>query len=589
MKFNNQLKRSLSFLNKLNYFFSLRQKRGILFLLILLFIGMLLEVASLSMVIPLISSILDPDFKKELLKIPIDSSYILRWTDQELILIFLGILVIIFLIKTLFLIYLNYTQNRFIGEITTDISTRLFEKYLGADYTFHLKRNSGELIRNLIQEIPYFMMFFQSLIIIVIEIILLLAVVLTLVFIEPLGAIFMGIFLSFISYVFYQITKNKLVIWGKKRQDLDGSIAQNILETLSGIKEIKLLGKEMFFLNKYNIKTSEKSRINALFNTINLVPRFYLEFMSIFSLASFISIMLFQGRSITSLITVLGVFVLAIFRMLPSVNKIISSLQIVKFRKNALDVVLQEFMQINFEGFKNQTKKKSLTIKNSVELKALNFQYDNTTKILKNTSIKINKGEIIGIVGESGAGKSTLIDILLGLYPDNHKNIFIDDIPISNRIRLFQNNIGYVAQDIFLLDNSIKNNIALGISEEKIDVNRINDVINQAQIKSFVQSQPKGIESVIGENGDQLSGGQRQRIGIARALYQNPGILIFDEATSSLDNKTEKEILNVIFSLRKGKTIIMIAHRLSTLQNCDVVYKIEKGKINPIELSIKSS
>ena len=345
----------------------------------------------------------------------------------------------------------------------------------------------------------------------------------------------------------------------------------------------------MFFLKKYASNTFYKANINALFTTINLVPRYYLEFMSIFALASFITMMLLQGRPLTSLITIVGVFVAAIFRMLPSVNKIISSFQVIKYKKYALDVLLKEFKQIEFEGFPKTVASNSYPIKKTIALKGLNFNYNSTSKVLKNASFEIKKGSFVGIIGESGAGKSTLVDVLLGLYPVNHKNIFIDETPISDQIRLFQNNIGYVAQEIFLLDNSIKNNIALGIPEDEIDINRVNEVIQLAQIKSFVETLPNGINTIVGEHGDQLSGGQRQRIGIARALYQNPDVLIFDEATSALDNETEKEILKVIFSLKKGKTIIMIAHRLSTLEKCDEVYQIKKGEINPIELSLKSS
>lgn len=589
MNLYSPFKESFSIFLKISYFFNSQQKRSILFLLVLLFIGMLLEVASLSMIIPLISSILDPNFREILIRLPLDPTYFDRWTNQELVLIFLSVLVLMFLVKTIFLIYLSYRQNRFIGGVSATISTRLFEKYLGADYAFHLNRNSAELIRNLQQEVAFFIAFFQSFISTIVEVLLLFAVVLTLVIIEPIGALSLGVFLSFISYLFFQITKKRLSTWGKQRQDLDGLISQIILETLTGIKEIKIKGKEMFFLKKYASNTFYKANVNALFTSINLVPRYYLEFMSIFALASFITIMLLQGRPLTSLITIVGVFVAAIFRMLPSVNKIISSLQVIKYKKYALDVLLKEFKQIEFEGFPKTAVTNTYPIKNSIALKALDFNYNSTTKVFKNASFEIKKGSVVGIVGESGAGKSTVVDVLLGLYPANHKNIFIDDNPISDQIRLFQNNIGYVAQEIFLLDNSIKNNIALGIPEDQIDTNRVNEVIELAQIKSFVDSQPNGINTIVGEHGDQLSGGQRQRIGIARALYQNPDILIFDEATSALDNETEREILKVIFSLKKGKTIIMIAHRLSTLEKCDEVYQIKKGAINPIELRLKSS
>ena len=589
MRLLSRFSESFSLLEKLNYFFSPQQKLKILALLFLLFIGMILEVLSLSLVIPMISSLLDPNFKTLLLGLPYFPKYIKNISEKELIALFLIFLASVFFVKTFFMVYLSYRQNRFIGNVSADISNRLFKRYLGAKYVFHINRNSAELMRNIKQEVAFFVSFFQSFLNVIVESMLLLAVVITLIMVEPLGAVSMGVFLSLVSYIFFQLTKKKLAFWGKKRQELDGTTTQIILEMLSGIKEIKLLGKESFFQKRFNSNNSENARISALFTTVNLTPRYFLEFISIFALVSFIGIMLIQNRPLSSLISIVGVFVAAVFRMLPSINKIISSLQVIKFKKFSLDVLLKEFKNTDYVEFPNSDASASLKIADSIGLKNIDFQYDAHTSIFTSAELKIKKGEVIGIIGKSGAGKSTLINILLGLYPEFHKNIYVDGRSVSNQIRLLQKKIGYVAQNIFLLDSSIKSNVALGVDEGEIDLERLNEVIKLAQLEDFIQQLPNGVETTVGEQGEQLSGGQRQRIGIARALYHNPDLLVFDEATSALDNQTEKEILEVIFSLKKEKTIIMVAHRLTTLDKCDFIYEIKDGAIQLTNLKSTSN
>lgn len=588
MKLSNPFFIFFDLLKKLNFFFDKKQRQRIVVLMILLFFGMIFEVASLSMVIPLISSILDPTFLSFLNEIPFISSLIVGRSSKELILAILLVLIIVFLVKTLFLVYLSFRQNKFIGSVIATISNRLFEKYLAANFHFHLNRNTAELMRNLTQEISFFMAFFQAFIVSIVEVVLMVAVVITLVVIEPVGAISLGLFLGIISFAFFQSTKRRLSVWGRERQELDGAISKTILETLSGVKEIKLLNKESFFLNSYAKKNNYKAQINALFTTINLVPRYYLEFMSIFALSSFISIMLFQGKPLETLVTIVGVFVAAIFRLLPSVNKIISSIQVIKYKKYSLDLLLNEFKEVELNVSHQQLERKPLKFKNSISIKNLHFNYEQELPIFDGISLEIKKGEVIGIIGGSGTGKSTLIDILMGLYPEKHENIHVDGNPLQNNIKSLQENIGYVAQDVFLLDNSIKNNIAIGLSDQEIDAHRVEQVIELAQLKAFIQKLPKGIETIVGEKGEQLSGGQRQRIGIARALYHDPEILIFDEATSALDNLTEKEILDVIYAIQNDKTIIMVAHRLSTLARCKKVFEIKNNAIQLTELDLKT-
>ena len=286
--------------------------------------------------------------------------------------------------------------------------------------------------------------------------------------------------------------------------------------------------------------------------------------------------MLIQGKEISALISILGVFVAATFRMIPSLNRIISSLQIMKYHKPSVDIIYSEINSF----FNTQIIKKEpnncFSFKNKIEFINTSFNYNKNNKVLNKINITINKGQIVGFIGESGSGKSTLVDLLIGLFKPSEGEIVIDGQKDINQTQAWRNQIGYVSQSIYLLDDTIINNIALGVSSIDIDLERINQVIEQCQLKEFVASLDKGIETNVGERGVQISGGQKQRIGIARALYRNPTILILDEATSALDYDTEKQIINSVVKNKGDKTLIMIAHRLNTLEECDFIYDLNK-------------
>ena len=399
----------------------------------------------------------------------------------------------------------------------------------------------------------------------------------TLIIIEPFGALTIGVFLTTFSLIFLSLTKKTLSLWGSKRQKLDGYISKIILESMRGIKEIKVMSKQDFFFKKYAHTNSERANINANFLTLNLTPRFYLEFISIISLAGFIIVFLYQGGEFSNLITTVGVFVAATFRMLPSVNKIISSMQVIKYKKYSLDLLINELKNTPTENL--QSDDEEIIFNKQFEIKNLDFSHNKDKLILKNACLKISKGETVGIVGPSGSGKTTLINLILGLYPEAKNHIYVDGKPLES-IKSWRRKIGYVSQSIFLLDDSIRNNVAFGINLSSSDSKRITNVIKTASLDSFIKSLSKGVDTIIGEQGQQISGGQRQRIGLARALFSDSEILIFDEATSALDNFTEKEVIKSILKLRGKKTLIMVAHRLTTLKECDIIYELNDGKIN---------
>lgn len=566
-------------LKKLNFLLTRRQRTALMVLSVLLFLGMLLEIFGLGVLIPGISILLDPlAFEKY----PVLSKLTLFFgleTQNQFIVFSLALILLIYFIKTIFLVILSYKQNGFLSRLSAYISNTLFELYMFQPYSFHTSVNSSILIRNLQTEVSYFSTFCQALLNLVIEGAMLTGIIVTLVFIEPVGALSVGVFFGLSSYIFFFFSKKKMKRWGKIRQELDGYNSKLIIEGLGGIKNIKILGKEPYFTTNFFNNNSIKANILGKNSTLNLLPRYYLEFLSVFGLVIFVGVLLYLEKDLAGLIATLGVFLAATFRMMPSLNKLIAGSQSLKYYKSSLDVLYNEFHNLKLSKFQNQDFIE-FDFAKAISLNNVSFSYHTEkAKILNNISLSIKPGEVIGLIGPSGSGKTTLVDLLLGFYTPTIGNINIGDQSIYNDINSWQKNIGYVSQNIFLLDSSIKSNIALGINDFEIDSDKLETALKLAQLETFVNSLPTGVDTRVGEMGVQLSGGQRQRIGIARALYNNPPIIVLDEATSALDTKTESGVMDSIKQLKGLKTIIIIAHRISTLGICDQIYSLDQGVI----------
>ena len=569
-------------LKKINFLITRRQRLGLVLLAILLLLGMVMEVFGLGILLPAITLILDPDIINKNEYFGSISDYLGLDSHLEFVFYFLAIVLIIYLIKTLFLIFLTFKQNRFLNNINAYISNLLFEKYLRAPFSFHLSRNSTSLIKNLQVEVIYFQVYCLALLTIVIESGLVVAVIATLIYIEPVGAISVGLFFGVLSYLFYSIFKVKLKEWGSYRENLDEQISKITIESLSVIKELNVLGKQNFFIELFSKLNYSKSRITSNYATISQLPRFYLELISIVGLVGFIFIMLIKGENPNSLITILGVFVAATFRLIPSLNRIMGALQNLKYYNKTIDLLYQE-TQIN--NLLVEEKTLDFEFKNEIIFKNVNFKYNLENELIFNSlNFKIKKGQTIGLIGNSGSGKSTFVDILIGLLKPTSGQILVDSQDINKSISSWQKKIGYFSQDIHLIDDSILNNIALGVEKDEINLDSIEKCLASAQLKSFIEQLPNGINTKVGDKGVQISGGQKQRIGLARALYYNPEILILDEATSSLDNETENEVMKAIELLSDNKTIIIIAHRLSTLSFCDQVFKLKNSVFKEVKL-----
>lgn len=573
-------------LKKLKFIFSTNQKRQLLILGVLLLIGMIFEMAGLGVLIPALAIILNPNIAENYHSLKPLMKFLGYPSSDKLVLYGLLLLVIVYFTKITFLTYLSWRQSKFSSTLGAELTFSLFKGYMTQPYSFHLQRNSSLLIKNIQAEIGQFTTFSQSVIFLTIESSVILGSALMLIIIDPIGAISICLFLLITSIIFHRLTKNKLLVWGQQRQEYDTQINKHLIQGLNAVKDVKIYGKEQYFLSKFNTPNFKKAKTFTNQVTLQQIPRLYLELLSVMGLAGLVIIKILQHEPLDLLLPTLGVFVAAAFRMLPSVNRIMSSIQGIKFAKPVVDVLYHEFHLIRFANVLDTSEIGKMSFENNITISNLSFNYEGTnTLAINDISIEIKQGESIGLLGPSGSGKSTLVDLILGLLSANKGNIKVDGKDVNENLRQWQNQIGYVPQTIYLIDESILKNVAFGIPDELIDMKAIKNAIQAAQLNDFIETLPEGLETYVGERGVRLSGGQRQRIGIARALYHDPMVLVLDEATSALDYETEKGVMESVTEFQGQKTLIIVAHRLSTLEKCDRTYQLHNGRI--IDISSK--
>ena len=569
----------MSYIKKLAFLLSTEKKRKLYILIILMVFGIFFEMLGLASLLPILNFMMTKDIGASYPFLVPFLDFIGNPNQGTLVIIGMLLLVIIYCFKTLFLIYLTWYQSNFNSKFQAELSEKFFNGYVRMPYSFHLERNSSSLLTVIQNELGSLFSAIQSIIILITEMSLLLGILVILFFIEPVGALSVFFLLGISSALFNILTSKKLRNWGQKRVLYVSAINKHLMEGFAGVKELKLLGREDYFSQELAKNLNFSTDITIKQTTLQQVPRFYLELLGIIGLTALVISMVIQSRPMDQMVPVLGIFLASAFRMLPSLNRIMGSIQNIHYCKPSLNVLYREFKVIK-EQVEPVIILCELDFQSDISIHNLFMKYPNTkTEALKDVSIKIKKGELIGLIGPSGSGKSTLVDIMLGLLTATRGDVTLDDKSVFKNLRQWQDMIGYVPQSIYLTDDSLKRNIAFGVSEENIDTDALNYSINCAQLEEFITSLPQGINTIVGERGVRLSGGQRQRIGIARALYNNPSIMFLDEATSALDNKTETEVMKSILSLKGNKTIIMVAHRLSTLVNCDRIYRLVDGEV----------
>lgn len=548
-------------------------------LIFLMSIGIFLEVLSIGMFLPILTFMVQDNFAIYLTNIFFFKTYLDNPDQKTIGFILLILLFFIFLIKNLYLAYLSNYQMKYVFDIQKNLSSKFFSRYINNEYSFFISSNSYQLMQNIIGEIGVFINnFLMPSLIFILEILVLIFLFILIFSIQPLSSlIIVGIFFSFSLFV-YIFSKKKLTKLGQIRQENESLVIKTLQNSFLGIKDIKIFGAEKEFIKDYkthNTKVANSVRDQLI---IQSFPRLALELLTVASFVTAAFFLFYKTDSFKLILPTLGFFAASAFRIMPSVNRINNALQNIKFSKSSIKTLFEEMNNINSD---NSLLKNDINdFNNIIEINNISVHYSNTSKpILNDVSLVIHKGMRIGIMGESGSGKTTFLDTILGLVKFNSGSIKFDNLEFRSNNFSLKNIIGYIPQDVFLLNTTLEENIIFGSNETEIDYVRMKKSIEISQLDKFIKDLPDGLKTRISDRGINISGGQRQRIGIARAIYKNPKILILDEATSALDIDTESRIMELVYNLDKNITVIIVTHRPSTVSKCNKIYLIKDGKI----------
>ncbi len=486
-----------------------------------------------------------------------------------------------YFIKNGALIFQTYFTARSAGASVDSLSNRLLRGYLFAPYAHHLTRNSAELIRNTNEAV---VAAYRNVLMAVVhaasEASLLLALISVLVFAAP-GITLLAVgAVAALILIFLRVSQRHMVGWGYEAHTLHASMLSHLNQSLGGVKEVKVLGRERFFIDSFAALRHRLTEITWRRTTLENAPRLTME--TFFVLAVVLVILVFEQRGSTrEVVPVLGLFAYTGFRILPGLHRIVSYVNVIRFGASAIDEIFDDAQTFSHLGKDvGADRPEPMAFQREITISNLGFSYTaDRGPALNDINLRVQRGQSVGIVGVTGAGKSTFVDLLLGLLDADAGAVQVDGVDIQSNLRGWRTNVGYVPQNIYLVDDTLRRNIALGIVDGEIDPQRLQAAAEMAQLDGLLKKLPEGLQTVVGERGVRLSGGERQRVAIARALYHQPEVLIFDEATSSLDNKTEREITTAIESFRGEKTVVVIAHRLSTVKNCDQILFLGQGKV----------
>lgn len=556
------------------------QRRRVPLLILLLIVGTILEVVGIGLLLPIIAlltsnsslpnnSILGPLFR-----------ILNAQTQLQMLVVGFGLIGIVVLVKNVFLGMASYYQNTQLSNIRISIEDRIFKAYLHADYTFHLESNSATLTKNLVAEVPQVILsVLAPILTIAAEGLTIFGIAMLVVLVDPVPSVALIIFYGLCGIAYTMMVNPILFRLGQRRIDVQTKTFRAISETLGGVKQIKVIGREHFFESRFLDHAMSARQISVRAETMQRIPAYLIEFLAVMGLLIMVLTLFIQGNTNSEIISSLGLFVGASFRLVPSLSRISGAAHTFELGRPAIDVVFDEVKSVQ----NIHTEKMKLHIEKSLEFKNVSFKYDPQGEyVLNDVSFSVIVGQSIGIIGASGAGKTTLVDLLLGLLHPSGGQVLVDGQPIDLKECTWHTEVGYVPQEVFLTDDTIRSNVAFGVPVEEVSESQLMKSLEIAQLSDLVSSLKHGVDTCIGEKGARLSGGQRQRIGIARALYHQPRLLILDEATSALDLQTESEVVETLEAIRTRVTMIVISHRHSSLKYVDRVFRIERLKFEEV-------
>lgn len=540
----------------------------------LMFFSSIMEVFNLGLLIVIMNFFLESEDKNENSLIYGFLNNFVKDKENPLLLILLVFFTIFFL-KIILLIYLSWLEAGFIARFKERLSNILFKNFLSRNVYKILKKNSSEYLRNFTTEIDLTTIFYYSALKFILDFILVITLFIFLTFFDLLTSVSTIMVLTILSLSYYLIVKNFITKWGKKRLYSQKKKVQFVNESFSAIKYIKILSREKYFFNRFKIQNFSLFKINFNMYFIGALPKFILEFFLFISILFILIILLQNNYEYQEIVKIVSVYIVVSIRLIPSVNRILTSVQNLKYTYPAFENI---FNETQIKNAPENINVKKFFFNKEISINIKKFHYNLQSKFfLKNIKFKINKKEKIGIIGSSGCGKSTLIDIICGFIKINNGDVFVDKKSIYNNLNGWQKQIGYIPQQIVILNDSLRNNILFGLDNKDYNDSKLRDIIQKVNLKDYYKQLPNGLNEKISEAGLNISGGEVQRIGIARALVNNPEIIILDEATNALDTFTENKILKEINSLKK--TVISVSHRINALRYCDKIYRIEKGQI----------
>ena len=583
--------KKVTLLQKVSYLFDRKQKRQIAGLALLILIGGLLETVGVSMLLPVVQAIMDPEqlMENELVGKVTKALHI--ETSRQLIILMLGALIALYVVKNAYLLFQTYVQNTFVTRNRNRMISRVMREFLNRPYEEYLGADIPTVFRLTDSDIPNAFQLILVMIQMVTEIVVAGFLCIVLVVVSPVMSLFIFCIFLGMTLMITKVLKPRLNAIGHKNQQIQSRIAKWRIQSIYGLKDVKVLHREEFFVRNYYESGAIGADVARNYAVFNNLPRLLIETIFMASMLLFIMLYMLRGGNITVLIPPLSAFAVAGIRVMPGTNRINTYLSEIAYSQPCLDYLYENLtanmkMDVNgsvtglARGGGAQTQEVRTHLQDKIVLDHITYAYPNTEKnIFTDAHMEVKKGQSVGIMGPSGAGKSTVVDILLGLLRVQEGTITCDGANIFDNYADWLSKIGYIPQSIYLIDESIRDNIAFGIDGDKIDDRRIWEVLEEAQLKEFVEELPEGLDTTIGDRGVRISGGQRQRLGIARALYHNPEILVFDEATSALDNDTEKAVMDAINNFHGRKTMVIIAHRHKTIAKCAVIYKVDGEKI----------
>lgn len=575
-------------LKKMNLLLDQKQKNKMVVIIFLMLIGGVLESLGVTMVIPVLTVLIDPTCVETNKYLAAIYQALHLQSPVQFAVVMMIALILVFILKNSFLFFQNVVQLRFIYTNQFATSRRMMINFMKRPYEYYLNAETSVIQRNITSDVNNMYGLILSVLQLASECVVFACLVIVLLFQDAKMILSIAALLLLVLFVIKKVLKPIMIQAGVENQNFYSGLFKWIDQSVMGIKEIKIANKENYFISEY--AKCGAGYVNAVqrYNLFNATPRLLIETVCIAGLVGYMMIVMLSGAKVTDMVPQLGTFALAAMRLLPSANRINNYQTAISyfepFFMNVSDNLQEEIndASVVYDAAAYETKKEveKLPVEKEILLKDIVYKYPNTEQyIFDHANMEIPIDSAVGIVGTTGSGKTTIVDIMLGLLQLEEGQILADGVEVRDHYEGWLKNIGYIPQTIFMIDDSIRKNVAFGCPEEEIDDEKVWHALKEAQLDEFVKSLPEGLDTKIGERGIRISGGQRQRIGIARALFEDPEVLVMDEATSALDNETEAAIMDSINRLHGRKTLVIIAHRLQTIEKCDMVYRVEGGKV----------